>query len=192
MYVASYYFSVKRVTLSLCLFRHHAMNTYRGVQCKLRHWVEVSGQLHIPAPVPVKQGAERAQLWRREEYLTPCESYTRIPRPCPVAICIILKLLVCHCRHCKCLLRCCFILWTAWPTQWMNECMRGRPSRPLHRDLVVYCASPFSVIPSATPRLEWSVGFWTWGRQSSHLVPKNIDPGDVVWPTQTLFFKWFC
>jgi hypothetical protein len=22
----------------------------------------------------------------------------------------------------------------------MNECMRGRPSRPLHRDLVVYCA----------------------------------------------------
>jgi hypothetical protein len=22
----------------------------------------------------------------------------------------------------------------------MYECMRGRPSRPLHRDLVVYCA----------------------------------------------------
>jgi hypothetical protein len=34
----------------------------------------------------------------------------------------------------------------------MNECMRGRPSRPLHRDLVVYCASPFSIVPSATQR----------------------------------------
>jgi hypothetical protein len=26
---------------------------------------------------------------------------------------------------------------------WMNECMRGRPFRPLHRDVVVYCASLF-------------------------------------------------
>jgi hypothetical protein len=67
-----------------------------------------------------------------------------------------------------------------WRYEWMNECLRGRPSRPLHRDLMVYCASSFSVIPSATPRFESSVGFWTWGRQSSHLVPKSIDPSDVL------------
>jgi hypothetical protein len=64
--------------------------------------------------------------------------------------------------------------------QWMNECMRGRPSRPLHGDLVVYCASSFSVIPSATPHFEWSAEFWMWGRQSSHVVPKSIDPRDVI------------
>jgi hypothetical protein len=62
----------------------------------------------------------------------------------------------------------------------MNECLRGWPSRPLHRDLVVYCASPFSVIHSATPRFEWSEGFWKWGRQSGHLVPKSSDPSDVI------------
>jgi hypothetical protein len=45
--------------------------------------------------------------------------------------------------------------------EWMNECKRGRPSRPLHRDLVVYCASPFSIVPSATQRFGWSAGFWT-------------------------------
>jgi hypothetical protein len=45
----------------------------------------------------------------------------------------------------------------------MNECKRGRPSRPLHRDLLVYCASPFSIVPSATQRFGWS-----------------IDPSDVI------------
>jgi hypothetical protein len=67
--------------------------------------------------------------------------------------------------------------------------MRDKPSRPLHRDLVVYCASPFSVIPSATRRFEWSAGFWTWGRQSSHLVPKSIDPSDVAWSLKIMHVK---
>jgi hypothetical protein len=45
---------------------------------------------------------------------------------------------------------------------------------------VVHFASPFLVIPSAIPHFGYSVGFYTWERRNSHLVPWNIYPGDGI------------
>jgi hypothetical protein len=42
---------------SLCLIKHYAMKTYGGLEVSLhhswtRHLMEMSGQLHVPAPLP--------------------------------------------------------------------------------------------------------------------------------------------
>jgi hypothetical protein len=63
----------------------------------------------------------------------------------------------------------------------MYVCVRGGPIRPLHRDPQWSIVLPPSlVLPSAIPHFGYSAGFYTWGRQDSHLVPWNINPGDGI------------
>jgi hypothetical protein len=62
----------------------------------------------------------------------------------------------------------------------MNECLRGGPSWPLHRDPQRSIVLPLLIIHSAILRFEWSVGFCMWGHWNSHLAPQNADPSDAV------------
>jgi hypothetical protein len=63
----------------------------------------------------------------------------------------------------------------------MYVCIRGGPYRPLHRDPHWSIVLPLSlIIPSAIPHFGCSAGFYTWERQNSHLVPRDVDPGGEI------------
>jgi hypothetical protein len=77
----------------------------------------------------------------------------------------------------------------------MYVCIRGGPFRPLHRDPQWSTVLPLSlIIPSSIPHFGCSAGFYTWGRRSSQLVPRDVDPGgeilDTLWPHIHTGYVW--